>query len=264
MLDDKVHDVLFSDTALKLGEIHWTVLKSSGVMDAKRWTTRKGSIGQIQESTDFGKEVGIDEIHWWVFEKETDVDELLVQTEVTLESVQVLKDAAAKLKSKEPKSYRQLLQTLKEFAEQHSVEIDILHRYVSWLMKRDVMAPRILFTYRVWGSTRMSDREINVDDQDDPHSDLNKLRALTEIVLGVRNRLGLVYDKVHMEIGFAIFDSLDPEELGADEPIPIPEKPLIRRTAYAVYENCFTYFTEICLRYCESALQKRSSLCSNY
>ncbi len=245
MLDDKVHDVLFSDTTLKLGEIHWILLKSSSVMDATRWTTRRGPIGQIQESTNFGKEVGIDEIHWWVFEQETDVDELLAQTQLTLESVQVLKDAAGKLKNDEPKSYRQLLRTLKEFAEQHSDEIDIFHWYVNWLMRRDVMAPRILFTYRVWGSTRMSDREINVEDQDNPHSDLSKLRALTEIVLGVRDRLWLVYDKVQMEIGFAIFDSLDPEELAANEPIPIPEKPLIRRTAYAVYENCVTYFTEI-------------------
>jgi hypothetical protein len=68
MLDDKVHEVLFSNTSLKLGEIHWTLLKSSSVMDAKRWTKTKGSIGHIQESTDFGKEVGIDEIHWWVFD----------------------------------------------------------------------------------------------------------------------------------------------------------------------------------------------------
>ena len=245
MLDDKVHDALFSDTTVKLGEIHWMLLKSSSVMAAKRWTTTKGPIGHIQESTDFGKEVGIDEIHWWVFERETDVDELSAQTQVTLDSVQVLKDAATQLKSNEPKSYRQLLQNLKEFAEQHSNEIDIFHRYVNWLMKRDIMAPRILFTYRVWGSTRMSDRELNVDDQDNPHSDPSKLRALTEIVLGVRDRLWLVYDKLQMEIGFAIFDNLDPEELAADEPIPIPEKPLIRRTAYAVYENCLTYFTEI-------------------
>ena len=91
----------------------------------------------------------------------------------------------------------------------------------------------------------MSDRELNVDDQDNLHSDPSKLRALTEIVLGVRDRLWLVYDKMHMEIGFAIFDNLDPEELAAEESIPIPEKPLIRRTAYAVYENCLTYFTEI-------------------
>jgi hypothetical protein len=115
-------------------------------MDGQRWQCSTG------ETTAFGKEVGLDEIHWWVFEKETDVDELLAKTERTLESVQALKQPASKLKNNEPESYLDLLLTLKDFAEQHRANIDSLHEYVSWLMKRDVMAPRILFTYRVWGS----------------------------------------------------------------------------------------------------------------
>lgn len=49
--------------------------KSSAVMDAKRWTKTKGAIGHTYESTDFGEEVGSDEIHWWVFEREPDVDQ---------------------------------------------------------------------------------------------------------------------------------------------------------------------------------------------
>jgi hypothetical protein len=134
MLDDKdqVHEALFSETTLKLGEIHWTLLKSACVMDGQRWQCSTG------ETT--------------AFEKETDVDELLAKTERTLESVQALKQPTSKLKNNEPESYLDLLLTLKDFAEQHRAKIDSLHEYVSWLMKRDVMAPRILFTYRVWGS----------------------------------------------------------------------------------------------------------------
>ncbi len=101
------------------------------------------------KNTDFGKEVAMDEIHWWIFEKETDVDELLANTERTLKAAHTLKNASAKLKGREPDSYRGLLLTLRDFAEQHRAEIDSLHGYVGWLMKRDVMAPRILFTYRV-------------------------------------------------------------------------------------------------------------------
>jgi hypothetical protein len=67
----------------------------------------------------------------WVFEQETDVDELLAKTERTLESVQALKQAASKLKNNEPESYLVLLLTLKDFAEQHRAEIDSLHEYVS-------------------------------------------------------------------------------------------------------------------------------------
>ena len=241
MLDDKdqVHETLFSDAALKLGEIHWTLLKSASVMDSQRWQS------STHETTAFGKEVGLDEIHWWVFEKETDVDELLARTERTLESVQALKKAAAKLKNNEPDSYRDLLLTLRDFAEKRCADVDSLHDYVSWLMKRDVMAPRVLFTYRVWGSTRMSDRHINVDDQDNATSDLSKLRALTEIAMGVRNGGVLVYNRAHMEIGFSIFDSLDPEQMARGVEIIVPESRLIRRTGHDVYENCAIYFTEI-------------------
>lgn len=241
MVDEnkEVQEALFSETTLKLGEIHWTLLMSASVMDSRRWQEPN------HKTTSFGEEVGLDEIHWWVFEKEPDVDELLVRTERTLEAAQALKQSASKLKDHEPKSYGDLLLTLKDFAEQHRAEIDSLHDYVSWLMKRDVMAPRMLFTYRVWGSTRMSDRRISVEGQENAGSDINKLRELTEIVLGVRNGGMLVHDLARMEIGFSIFDSLDPQEQKGDGEIIIPQDRLIRRTSHSVYENCSTYFTEI-------------------
>jgi len=179
----EVQEALFSETTLKLGEIHWTLLMSASVMDSRRWQEPN------YKTTSFGQEVGLDEIHWWVFEKEPDVDELLVRTERTLEGAQALKQSASKVKNHEPQSYGDLLLTLKDFAEQHRAEIDSLHEYVSWLMKRDVMAPRMLFTYRVWGSTRMSDRRISVEGEENAGSDINKLRELTEIVLEVSNIL---------------------------------------------------------------------------
>jgi Putative DNA-binding domain len=247
MLDEKVHEVLFSDATNKLGEIHWALLKSASLMDSKRWKVIKGigTIFSTQEDTEFGEEIGSDEIHWWIFKKETDVEELLAKTERTLESVQTLKNASSTLKSKEPESYGKLLVTLKDFAEQHRTEIESLHDYVGWLMKRDVMAPRILFTYRIWGSTRMSDRRVNVEGEENATSDLNKLNTLTEIVLGVRQRQHLVYDKVYNEIGFTIYDGMDPEEISDDTPLVVPERLVIRRTGYTVYGNCETYFTEI-------------------
>src|SRR5258708_4050240 len=151
LLDEKMHDLLYSDATIKLGEIHWTLLKSENSMDSIRWKTIKGigTIFSTQEDTEFGEEVGSDEIHWWIFKKETDVEELLAKTERTLESVQILKNASSKLKSKEPESYGALLVTLKDFTEYHRTEIQSLHDYVSWIMKRDVMAPRILIAYRI-------------------------------------------------------------------------------------------------------------------
>ena len=52
---------------------------------------------------------------------------------------------------------------LREFADHDAKEVDVLHEYVRWLSAREVLVPKILFTYRVWGSTRMGDRLVDVD-----------------------------------------------------------------------------------------------------
>jgi hypothetical protein len=243
-VDEKVHGALFSDATLALGELHWTVLKAARTMDRERWDKVELDFGCQYEDTELGKEIGMDEIHWWIFEKEPDVDELLAKSEEALKAAQALKVASVKLKAKEPESYEKLLLSLRDFAEQHRNEIYTLREYVMWLAKRHPMASRILFTYRVWGSTRMADREMNVDDEETARSDMSKLRAVTEIVLGVRHRGWLVYDKVEGELGYEIYESMDPEEIANNAVIVVPEGRVVRRTAYEVYENCATYFTE--------------------
>jgi hypothetical protein len=113
-------------------------------------------------------------------------------TDEALNAAQVLKTDAAKLKNREPVSYEVLLVDLRKFAEQHRVEIDTLHKYVGLLEKRHPMAPRILLTYRVWGSTRMADREMNLDGEEAGKWKEETRSALAEIALGVRERGDLV------------------------------------------------------------------------
>lgn len=246
MLDDQVHEVLFSDATLKLGEIHGALLNSAHIMDKERWVPAKTESGfTTHEWTEFGNHVGQDEINWWIVENETNLDELLAITEEALNAAQVLKTDSAKLKNKEPESYKALLVDLKEFAEQHRVEIDALRKYVGWLEKRHPMAPRILFTYRVWGSTRMADREMNLDGEEAGKWKDKTLRALAEIALGVRERGDLVYRDKYHEIGFEIYESLDPETTPPDYEIIPPEPRVVRRTAHAVYDKCAAYFLEI-------------------
>ena len=205
VVGERVHDALFSDATLALGEIHWMVLKAARTMDRERWDKVELEFGSRYEDTEFGKEIGMDEIHWWIFEKERDVDELLAKSEEALKAAQVLKNTSAKLKGQEPESYEKLLLSLSSFAEQHRKQIDVLHRYVTWLAKQHPMAPRILFTYRVWGSTRMADRDMDVDNEETARSDMSKLRAVTEIALGVRHSGWLVYDKVEGELGYEMY-----------------------------------------------------------
>jgi len=65
MLHDQVHEVLFSDTTLKLGEFHGALLKSAHTMDKERWVPAKKESGFTTCGwTEFGKHVGQDEINW--------------------------------------------------------------------------------------------------------------------------------------------------------------------------------------------------------
>ncbi len=65
-LSDGTNDSLFSPTTVKLGEIHWYLLKAHQLMEEATTRTRKDEKGWISVGrTDFGQEVGRDEIHWW-------------------------------------------------------------------------------------------------------------------------------------------------------------------------------------------------------
>ena len=248
MLDENVHQVLYSETALALGEIHWMILKATHTMEEQRWKATNSKFGKTYEATDFGKEVGMDEIHWWIFKKEQDVDELAAKTEEALNAGQTLQNASTELKRQEPKTYKELLLLLRGFAESHRAEIEMLHNYVTWLAGRDPMAPRILFTYRIWGSTRMSDRTIDLGDAEAPRFDMDRLQIVTEIVLGVNHRGWRTYDRVHGEMSYEAFESMSEEDLleaGGDYAPDLPEGRVIRRAAADIFDNCAIYFTEL-------------------
>jgi len=104
--------ILASPPASHLGEIHWHILRASTQMHSQT-TVKKpaGPTGKFvqYEQTEFGKEVGRDEINWWVFKKEANLEELGEQTEQALAATQVLKNAAAALKEHRPETYEELL-----------------------------------------------------------------------------------------------------------------------------------------------------------
>jgi|SRR5579864_1228386 len=245
-MKDNVHNVLYSPATLMLGEIHLRLLRSANQMDALRWVVvKKSGRFSSRDLTDFGQEIGMDEIHWWVFKKEKSVIELREKTEEILNSADLLKEGALKLRNKSPQSYEHLLTMLKDFAEQHLREIEALKGYVSWLEARDPMAPRILFTYRVWGSTRMSDRQIKTTSQASLRLERNLLRISAEIALGVRMDGSRVYDDTRTEMLCEISEGMDPEQLSYARAINLPESRVLPRAASAICNECVSYFTEL-------------------
>jgi hypothetical protein len=230
---------------LKLGELHWYILRASDLMYNKTTIEiklREGKLSPIrQEHTDFGKEVGRDEINWWVFKKEPDIEELKKQTTRALEVTQKLKEASKLLSSKRAVTYPELLETLRNFAEKHEQEIDTLYQYVRWLNSRDPLAPTILFTYRVWGSTRMSDRTSKLD-QNEAEPEAETVKRLTEIVLGLVNTLGTpVLSTAEYDIGSEIYESAAYDEESASE-IKIPMDRVVRLASRLAFEECGEYF----------------------
>jgi hypothetical protein len=77
------HAILFSDLSLEIEKICWCIQKADNEIEKRCFIRQEKSgfaeiIGDVL--TPFGKEVGSDEIHWWVFKKEPKIQEMLEKT----------------------------------------------------------------------------------------------------------------------------------------------------------------------------------------
>ncbi len=98
MLPSDAHDSLFSDVVLRVGEIHSYFLAAFSLVRAPRTKAQDGPrLLRKEDRTALAKEIGGDEIHWWVFTKEDDVGQLSERTERALAAAQTLKEGSAAL-----------------------------------------------------------------------------------------------------------------------------------------------------------------------
>jgi Putative DNA-binding domain len=235
--------------ALRLGEIHWHILRAADLIEAQTVVKTKveGMGGYLVDraQTALAKDVGRDEINWWISKKETSLDELRAQSQRALDAAQVLQRAARELKHSTPASEAELYASLRQFAENRSAEIDTLLQYVQWLTARDPMAPSILFTYRVWGSTRRSDRWPEVDLKATEDKSPDTIRYFAEIVLGLRSRILSALEKAHYDIGADIWEHMEATGQGKEAKIEIPVDRVIRLASRMAFDECAVYFTEI-------------------
>lgn len=241
-MDAISHDELFSEVPLKLGKALWYILKGNIELDRRMYVSTLNGRGVVH-LTSFGKEVGRDEIHWWVFKKDPNVQELKERTKHALESVQKLKEHAEILDRVEPDEYKDIISTLKDFALSHINEIEALYDYAYWLFDRDVLAPCILFTYRVWGSTRISDRFIEVE-ADSPESEsLQLIYLLTEIAFGLNKHGFYILNSVIADFSYDEYER-DPESYRSRDNDYINDPRVIRRAYIKVIKE-FSLFFEL-------------------
>lgn len=239
MLTENInHEELFSGSSLMIGKIHWYIQKANTEMYNKIFIEGKVSLEQ-NKLTNFGKDVWPDEIHWWVFKNETEIEELLKRTKNTLSNVQKLKEDSFLLKEKyRSESYLGLIRKIKEFTESHKEEIRALYDYVVWLHKKNVLAPCILFTYRVWGSTRLSDRRAKII-ADAVDEDQKMVKICTEFALGLRTRFRYTVEDVYWDILSDIVNSIDPEYQSS---ISVHKQSLLIQASHKILGEFAAYF----------------------
>ena len=240
---------ILTDSASMLGELHWYLLRSSKLMSDERnrvWEEFTYGIRiERREPTDLGREVGRDEIDWWINRKEQNTPELCERTEQAMAAAQTLRTKAMALRGFEPTSYDDLMAKFRGFVEDCRAEIGVLYEYVVWLNRRSVLAPEILFTYKVWGSTQMADRTININfalptaKEEAP----NTILRLTEIVLGLSDNHFLAVQRAQMDLLGEAYESGAEDD--GEEPLQIPMDRIMRRTANRAIEECIIYFSEL-------------------
>jgi hypothetical protein len=240
---------IVTDATSMLGELHWYLLRSSKLMSDERsrvWDELSYGIKiERREPTDFGREVGRDEIDWWINRKEQDIPELRERSEQAKASAQTLRTNAILLRGFEPACYDDLLAKFKGFVESYRPEITVLYEYVVWLDSKSVLAPEILFTYKVWGSTRMADRSIDINTAISTPKDeqSSTILRLAEIVLGLSDSSSSAFDRAKMELLGEAYEFGAGDDEG--EPPRIPLDRILRRTANRVIEECIIYFSEL-------------------
>ena len=244
MLEEEIkhHDSLMLDSALKFGKINFLIQRSSAeIYNKSRVKKTKLIFGKLEvddnKLNDFGHEINFDEIHWWIFKKETNLEELLERTENALNStLKIKRDSDSLKKTVYFESYIETIETLKKFIRDHEEEIQVLYEYVLWLEEKDVLAPSILFTRKIWRSTILDYKIIH-------HPDIEEydviIKRCTEGALGLGDPVH-TYTLIEMcmDIGSDLYDS-DPEGYDTN---PFPMKRLFSKTSYQVFGKLNMYF----------------------
>lgn len=234
------HEYLFSGSALQIGKIHHFLLIANAKIESKIWKhetkTLKGTNIKFsgRELTDFGKEVNHDIIHWWVFSKEIDIETLLDKTESVLKAVKTIRESPLLNKNTDYESYESIILAIKNFTENNTSEISELYDYVSWLYDKNILAPSILFTDKVWRSLRSKyyNQSIKSNSIDED---------CIEIALGLRDEpfyytLLKIYNEIDLES-----NERDPEYRD-QHPTPFNRRAIVPRTSIQVINNIRGYF----------------------
>lgn len=196
-----------------------------------------GSKFKTLELTQFGREVGGDSPRWWVLTQDPDVAALWNDTKVAYLAAQKLLNRAKHVGRRNVANYGELVDQLAAFLTHNDRELRTLESYARGLASKNDLAPAILFSYSVWGSTRRSDRTL---DGQDFESENARQQLAGELALGLRNRTWPTLYRAWLHALDDASESADPEDY-----LSVPLNELFRRVEYDVKGALVEYFAEV-------------------
>jgi hypothetical protein len=203
-----------------------------------------------KELTTFGREVGADVPRWWVFAREPNVPEFWNETKQLFPIAQRLVRSAERLCRRPAPNYEHIIQELAAFLRSHVSEIESFLAYADHLSAKHKLAPAILFSYAVWGSTKRGDRTIDGCTA----KGVARLRLAGEMALGIHQRKGPTLFWVWMDL-------LDEAcEAAGEEGYPrVSASTLLHMVQICIRENVVAYFTEL-----RDSLRHIDTLCQEF
>jgi hypothetical protein len=249
---NECHHLLAAEPSFAtLCQLHSTMDNADLALESRMEQLADSDLGRFKrlKMTTFGREVGADIPRWWIFCRETEVTALWNDTKIAFLSAQTLVRATERVLRTPTTSYEQIIAALVRFLSSNASAIDALASYCSGLLAKDPLAPAILFSYAVWGSTRRSDRSL----QDyTPAQRANERGAYGELALGLRSRTGYTFYWEYLDL----MDQISDPDGGA---VSVPHDTLLFATQAQLRENLVEYFTQI-----RDSLRHIDTLCQEY
>ncbi|MEX0598227.1 MAG: ATP-binding protein [Candidatus Paceibacterota bacterium] len=216
---EKFHNDLYSETPLLIGKIHWYLVRAETELYNLSFIENED---QTVKETEFGRAVGQDVMSWWINKMEKQHQKLALATQKTLDASQKLKEEWMKFRDNSNiMSYPDLISGIKKFLNLNKSEIEVLYEYVLNLHKKNLLAPTILFSYRVWGTSRRSDRQISIK-ENTPEENQELFKRIILIAFGLATRDGLTLDESKVELADEVSNYTDgvyPKTISIDQAI---------------------------------------------
>ena len=205
--------------------------------------------------------MGRDEIYWWINRREPDIPQFTERANAALKASQALKEASLALKKLDVESFAELVEAFQRFARQQLAHITVLHDFARWLYLRDRLAPSILFTYKVWGSSRRGDRSLSVAlEAESPEEETAEaMQALTQTAWGFVSAGFSHYVRAGFEVGSEVYEAGPSKELRSENEVVVPDARVVRRAERSITDECAVFFEFVrnSLRDIELELQNR-------